>query len=140
MLCFMVVAFYYGVKCIGGFNQVNYLTFLKNAYIKMQTDRGDYRSIEVCVRSQTKELCDGLTVVFLEDPKKNMVLATGPDLILHADEATWPNFIIFIDKQEYRAWWHTSSTMTRIVNDTISLCPPLTIMNGISPPMPSSGI
>lgn len=97
MLCFILVAFYYGVKCLGGFNQVNYLTYMKNAYIKMQVDRGDYRSIEVCARSQTKELCDGLTVIFLEDTLGKMVLATGLDLILHGSEYTWPNFSKIMD-------------------------------------------
>lgn len=93
MLDFTTVSFYYGLKCLGGFNQVNYLTFMKNGYIKMNTDLGNYRSIEVCARAQTKELCDGLTIAFLEGPKEELVLATGLDLILYGTEKTWPQFI-----------------------------------------------
>ncbi len=93
LLDFITVSFYYGLKCLGGFNQVNYLTYMKNGYIKMNTDLENYRSIEVCARAQTKELCDGLTIAFLEDPKGEMVLATGPDLILYGNENTWGQFL-----------------------------------------------
>lgn len=93
LLSYTLIAFYYGLKLLGGFNQVNYLTFMKNGYIKMNTDLGNYRSIEVCARSQTKELCDGLTIAFLQDPQKKMTLATGLDLILYGNEYTWPQFV-----------------------------------------------
>ncbi len=91
LLCFMVVSFYYGLKCIGGFNQVNYLTLMKNAYIKMNVDLGNYRSIEVCARAQTKELSDGLTFSFLEyqNGKDTMALASGLDLILYGHHQSW---------------------------------------------------
>lgn len=93
MLDYIVVAFYYGVKCLGGFNQVNYLTFMKNAYIKMLVDRENYRGIEVCARSQTKEQCEGFTIAFLEDAKKRIVPATGLDLILYGSDLTWRQFL-----------------------------------------------
>ncbi len=90
MLSYMVIGFYYGLKCLGGFSQVNYLTQMKNAYIKMQVDRGNYKSIEVCCRSQTKEMCGDMTIAFLGGPKGEMVPATGLDLILYGNENTWP--------------------------------------------------
>ncbi|MEK9132733.1 MAG: hypothetical protein AAB606_03450 [Patescibacteria group bacterium] len=93
MLDFMTISFYYGLKCLGGFNQVNYLTLMKNGYLKMNTDLGNYRSIEICARAQTKELCDGLTIAFLQEPNGEMVLATGLDLILYGTSRTWPQFI-----------------------------------------------
>src|SRR6185295_16065973 len=83
LLNYMVVSFYYGLKCLGGFNQVNYLTLMKNAYIKMNVELGNYRSIEVCARAQTKEMCDGFTVAFLGYGKGNIALSTGLDLILY---------------------------------------------------------
>lgn len=93
MTIFAVLCFYYGLKCLGGFSQVNYLTFMKNAYIKMQLDRGNYKSIEVCARAQTKELCGDLTIAFLQDPKGQLVPATGLDLILYGTENTWPELL-----------------------------------------------
>jgi hypothetical protein len=89
MLSYIILSFYYGIKCLGGFSQVNYLTFMKNAYIKMQVDMGNYRSIEVCARAQTKEMGADFTIAFLDGPNGEMVPATGLDLILYGDEKTW---------------------------------------------------
>ncbi|EKD63700.1 MAG: hypothetical protein ACD_51C00225G0007 [uncultured bacterium] len=85
MLVFIVLAFYYGLKCLGGFSQVNYLTMMKDAYIRMQTDRENYRSIEVCSRAQTKET-DDATVAFLGGPKGELIPATGLDLLLYGNK------------------------------------------------------
>jgi len=93
LLDFMVVSFYYGLKCLGGFNQVNYLTLMKNAYIKMNVDLGNYRSVEICARAQTKEMCDGPTVAFLGHDKDKMTLATGLDLILHGNKDSWSTYV-----------------------------------------------
>lgn len=92
MTVFLVLSFYYGLKCLGGFSQVNYLTEMKNAYIKMNTDLGNYRSIEMCARAQTKELCE-FTTAFLQTPEGSITPATGIDLILHGDENTWDFFV-----------------------------------------------
>ncbi|MEI7511166.1 MAG: hypothetical protein WCJ84_03350 [Candidatus Peregrinibacteria bacterium] len=91
MLIFMVLSFYYGLKCLGGFSQINYLTHMKNAYIKMQADLEAYRSIEVCARAQTKELGGDLVIAYLGEKKENgiVVPATGLDLILYGNENTW---------------------------------------------------
>lgn len=90
MLSYIVLAFYYGLKCLGGFSQVNYLTFMKNAYIKMQVDRGNYRSIEVCARSQTKEMGGDFTLAFMAGPNGELIPSTGLDLILYGTNETWP--------------------------------------------------
>jgi len=93
MLSYIVLAFYYGLKCLGGFSQVNYLTFMKNAYIKMQADRGNYRSIEVCARSQTKEMGGDFTLAFMAGPNRELVPSTGLDLILYGTDETWPRLV-----------------------------------------------
>ena len=47
---FFVLSFYYGLKCVGG--QLNQLfNRHENAYIKMNVDRGNYRSIEARARA-----------------------------------------------------------------------------------------
>ncbi|HAU40388.1 MAG: hypothetical protein UV80_C0006G0020 [Candidatus Peregrinibacteria bacterium GW2011_GWF2_43_17] len=93
MMSYTLLAFYYGLKLLGGFSQVNYLTFMKNAYIKMQTDRGNYKSIEVSARSQTKELCGDITLAFLGLPDGSLTPATGLDMILYGNSKTWPQFV-----------------------------------------------
>ncbi|MFA5995240.1 MAG: hypothetical protein WCW27_01780 [Patescibacteria group bacterium] len=89
LMDFFVLSFYYGVKCLGGFNQINYLTWMKNAYIKMQLERGNYKSIEVCARAQTKENNDSLTFSFMQTDADTIIPATGLDLILYGDNTTW---------------------------------------------------
>lgn len=93
MLIFVVLSFYYGLKCLGGFNQINYLTYMKNAYIKVQVECGNYRSIEVCARAQTKEINDGLILAFLEDTRHEYTPATGVDLFLYGHTQTWQSII-----------------------------------------------
>lgn len=93
LLTFIVLSFYYGLKCLGGFSQVNYLTFMKRAYVKMMADLESYKSIEVCARVQTKELCGEVTLAFLADAEKRLMPATGLDLILYGNEFTWSQFV-----------------------------------------------
>ena len=92
-LNFATICFYYGLKCLGGFNQVNYLTNMKNGYIKMNVDLGNYRSIEVCARAQTKELCDGIILAFAKDPAGKLSAAYGPDFYLYGNGENFARFI-----------------------------------------------
>lgn len=87
-LTFMVLALYYGIKCLGGYSQVNYLTFMKQAYIKLQADRGNFKSVEIATRSQTKEWA-GYTLAFLGFPNHTISPATGLDLILYGNGNMW---------------------------------------------------
>ncbi len=93
LLNFITISFYYGLKCLGGFNQVNYLTLMKNAYIKMNVDLGNYRSIEVCSRAQTKEICDGMSLAFLGYDGGRSALAYGLDLILYDRPDSWDKIV-----------------------------------------------
>jgi hypothetical protein len=93
LLIGIVLACYYGLKCLGGFSQVNYLTFMKNAYIKMMAEKGRHREIEVCVRVQTKELGGDMSLAFLQTPDGKLTPATGLDLILYGTDKTWPQFV-----------------------------------------------
>jgi hypothetical protein len=61
---------------------------MKNAYIRMNTDLENYRSIEMCARAQTKEISDGPTFGSL-GYKDDLILASGLDLILYEDENSW---------------------------------------------------
>jgi hypothetical protein len=92
LLDFIVLSFYYGLKCVGGFNQINYLTDMKNNYIKMQVDRENYKSIEVCARAQTKEMNDGFTLAFLQAQQATYA-ATGLDFILYGQSDTWQKLV-----------------------------------------------
>lgn len=93
LLDFATISFYYGVKCLGGFDQVNYLTCMKNSYINMNVDLENYRSIEVCARAQTKEICVGLSFAFMEFGDHEVGLASGPDLYLYGDKMSWSRLL-----------------------------------------------
>ncbi len=93
LVVFSVLCFYYGIKCLGGFNQTNYLTNMKNAYLKLHTDRGNYKSVEMCAHAQTKEMCDGFITAFAGGPNGELVPAAGLDLYLYQTEQTWPTIL-----------------------------------------------
>ncbi|EKD76549.1 MAG: hypothetical protein ACD_43C00066G0002, partial [uncultured bacterium] len=93
LLVFSTLCFYYGIKCLGGFNQINYLTAMKNAYLRMNVDRYNYRSIEVCARAQTKEMNDGYLSAFAAGPNGELLPATGLDLYLYGNAQTWPTIM-----------------------------------------------
>jgi hypothetical protein len=92
-LSLLLLSLYYGLKCLGGFCQVNYLTQMKAAYIKMQADLDDDKSIEVCARVQTKELGEDLTIAFLAGPNGEINLAASLDIILYGNGTSWPHLV-----------------------------------------------
>lgn len=94
---FITLSFYYGLKCLGGFNQINYLTLMKNSYIKMNVDLGNYRSIEVSARAQTKEICE-LTFAFQRYNGGRVAMASGLDLILYGEKDTYDNLVAMSKK------------------------------------------
>ncbi len=90
LLIFMVLSLYYGLKCLGGFSQVNYLTWMKEAYLKMHAELGNKEDVQVATPVQTKELGEDLTIAFAQCGVNNLTLATGLDLILYHGKETWP--------------------------------------------------
>lgn len=90
-LSLLVLSLYYGIKCLGGFCQVNYLTDMKQAYANVLNEMDmDQDSLKVTEDVQTKELGEDLTIAFLEATDQATDLAAGLDLILYGDERTWP--------------------------------------------------
>jgi hypothetical protein len=93
LLSFLVLAFYYGLKCLGGFNQVNYLTQMKQAYIALLNELGEEFNIEICEKVQTKEFVDGLTIAFLQGKNSELVPATGLDFLLYGGSGNWSSLV-----------------------------------------------
>lgn len=89
MLDFIILSFFYGLKCLGGFSQVNYLTEMKQAYLKIMREFNYEAEIKMCETVQTKELGEDLTIAYMGNSSGKVVLATGLDLILYGDETTW---------------------------------------------------
>lgn len=85
LLCYMIVAFYYGFKCLGGFSQVSDLTHTKEAWMNMMREMGEMEEVEAVAPVQTKELNDGLTLAYLHTTQGNFIPANALDLILKGD-------------------------------------------------------
>ena len=49
----------------------------------------NYRSIEVCARSQTKEMSDGYLVAYGQTPTGEVLPVNGVDMYLYGDANTW---------------------------------------------------
>jgi len=82
-LCYLVVALYYGFKCLGGFCQVSDLTRTKEAWQNMLHEMGEHDEAEAIAPIQTRELGgDGMVLAYFKTPNNDLVPATGIDLIL----------------------------------------------------------
>ncbi len=94
----LILSLYYGIKCLGGFSQVNYLTDNKLAYIKMMNDLGESVEADACLDRQTKELGEDLTIAFLTDKENKLLLASGLDLAVYGDKHVWPLLVSLTKK------------------------------------------
>jgi len=93
-LCYLLVPLYYGMKCLGGFCQVNDLTMTKEAWVKLLSLVGEAAESEAALPIQTKELGgDGLVLAYLRTPKGNIVPATGIDMIMEEPKSEYNQYI-----------------------------------------------
>lgn len=83
-LSLMTLACYYGVKCLGGFSQVNYLTKLDHAYARIAVNTAPPSD------TFTKGFCGDIVFAMASLPSGTKVPATGLDLALHATDSTLP--------------------------------------------------
>lgn len=80
-LSFVVLSFYYGLTCGGGFSQVNYLTDMKHAYLRfLEFVHASPEEKSVVSRSETERLTADISHIFLEKHNQR-VSATPLDFI-----------------------------------------------------------
>jgi hypothetical protein len=100
MLCYLMISLYYGMKCLGGFCQVNDLTVMKEAWSKALRESGKDEEADAIVPVQTKELGgDGMVLSYLHTAKDEVVPATGFDMLLDTDDDTSFEHFITLSKQ-----------------------------------------
>jgi hypothetical protein len=93
-LCYLVVSLYYGMKCLGGFCQVNDLTMTKQAWMDFLRELGEQDEAAAVIPVQTKELGgDGLVMVHLHTKKDDLVPATGFDMMLDESDTSFSHFL-----------------------------------------------
>ncbi len=80
------LSFYYGLACAGGFSQVNYLTEMKQAFLKLLTSKTDSIEIEIATNVPTDLLAGEFA--FIELPRHAQILATPIDIITEPNHFT----------------------------------------------------
>ena len=77
-LTFIVLSFYYGLQCGGGYSQIAYLAKMQRAYLKLLEYLGLYDEFSSAIRQNIQLLHAGLMLAELSSGKP----ATTIDLIL----------------------------------------------------------
>ena len=91
--CYLLVSLYYGMKCLGGFCQVNDLTMTKEAWQELLKRMGEMVESDAVAPVQTKELGgDGMVLSYLKTPTGDLVAATGIDMMLEEPETTFTGY------------------------------------------------
>ncbi|MBP9732294.1 MAG: hypothetical protein KBD29_02430 [Candidatus Magasanikbacteria bacterium] len=85
-LSFIILSFYYGLTCGGGFMQVNYLTYLKKAYIKLLRRIEKNDEIILIDPIKTDYFCGEF--VFATIKGKRIAHASSIDLLLYGNSDT----------------------------------------------------
>ena len=86
LLTFIVLSFYYGLTCLGGFYQPSYMTIMKQSYSRLLAHIGLEEEMYACERVNAKRLGSDFTIAFTE---QELSLATGMDLFLYGNQNTW---------------------------------------------------
>ncbi|MFZ6035605.1 MAG: hypothetical protein ACOYUK_00485 [Patescibacteria group bacterium] len=94
MLCYLMVALYYGMKCLGGFSQVNDLTATKRAWQQLLRQMGDAIEADAIEPTDTTAYGgDGLVLSYLPTITGSLVPATGIDMLFHDVESHYEHFL-----------------------------------------------
>lgn len=93
LLCYLVVALYYGMKCLGGFCQVHDLTMIKRAWAALLREQGLAIEADALEPVQTKELSgDGMVLSYFQTIHGSLVPSTGIDLLLEENRFPYDDY------------------------------------------------
>jgi len=94
LLCYVLISLYYGIKCLGGFSQVNDLTLTKYAWREYLEEVGMKEEADNVENVQTKELGgDGMALVYMKSGAGKLMQATGIDMILEKGDTSFEKYI-----------------------------------------------
>lgn len=90
LVSFILLSFYYGVKLLGGKQQTTYLTQMKQAFINLQKELRNIRSSQYLSELRTNDLSINIeSLAYMETENNQLVPATGIDLILYGNPASF---------------------------------------------------
>ncbi len=105
LMCYLLVSLYYGMKCLGGFCQVNDLTMTKKAWEAILREAGEGKEADALEPVQTKELGgDGLVLTYTRTVDGDLIPGSGPDMFMSPAETG-------VEKYVERSKWVTLSEM-----------------------------
>ncbi|QQR54746.1 hypothetical protein IPG41_06195 [Candidatus Peregrinibacteria bacterium] len=81
-LCYIVIAFYYGLHCLGGSSQIKDLERSKQAWMQVLQAMNCPAEAESISKCPTQDLVGSIALSTLEWPSKGRALPTGIDLAL----------------------------------------------------------
>jgi len=82
---FLVVYLYYGLNCMGGFNQLHYLDLMKRFYNESGID-------ELPCTAESNLYTFGLDTIFLRDKADTLIPVLGLDLVLEGSATLWAEY------------------------------------------------
>ncbi len=101
LLSFVILSLYYGVKLLGGFSQINYLTKMKESYARLLKDLNENEGVDAVYGIETRQMCGDITLAYLGCPDGSITPATGLDLIIYGDKKTIPLLIEMTKKVSF---------------------------------------
>lgn len=85
-LCYVMMAFYYRLRCMGGSSQIKDLTATKNAWMKVLNTLGfEQEAVEIS-GLPTQDLVGSIALSMTQTPSGDRVLPTGIDLLLNTQK------------------------------------------------------
>ncbi len=84
-LTFIILSFYYGLTCGGGFSQVNYLTYMKAAYVKLLEETGHTEELTQLQSIKTDFFCGEFVFATMRNSERT-AHASSMDLIMYGNE------------------------------------------------------
>lgn len=96
LVCYLMIALYYGIKCLGGFSQVHDLTLTKEAWIAMLKELGEIQEAEAVLPMQTKEYGgDGMMLAYLPSDSGKISPAYGVEMAIGEAEGEFDQYVEF---------------------------------------------
>jgi len=89
LVCFLALL-HYGATCLGGFNQVNWLTDIKDKFVSLLREAGENRLAEEIGRVPTENFAEA-NLAFLQKSGQ-LTKATGIDIFLSEDDQLYDKY------------------------------------------------
>lgn len=91
LLTFILLSFHYGLNCLGGFNQIHYVTAMKAAYLSFLSARGETDEYTLATCAVTDNTND-VTLGYVRDGAA-LIPADGLDFYLYGTGTAWAHLV-----------------------------------------------